>query len=72
MGGKTGEVLEVVIVLLVLLPLALEAVSPVTVVSAPLAIVADIEAWVHLGQGIHAQDLVDLPECQQPQSKLGT
>lgn len=62
--------LETVVVLLVLFALPLEAVVPVAVVAATLAAVADVEAGVHLRQGVHAQNLVDLPEGQQPQGEL--
>lgn len=62
--------LETVVILLVLLAFALEAVVPIAVVAATLAAVAHIEAGVHLWEGVHAQNLVDLTERQQPQRKL--
>lgn len=62
--------LETVVVLLVLFALPLKAVVPVAVVAAALAAVAHVEAGVHLRQRVHAQNLVDLPEGQEPQGKL--
>lgn len=50
------------VVLLVLLPLGLEAVCAIAVVASALAIVAHVEAGIHLGQRVHSQDFVDLPE----------
>lgn len=58
--------LETVVVLLVLFALPLKAVVPVAVVAAALAAVAHVEAGVHLRQRVHAQNLVDLPESQEP------
>lgn len=62
--------LVTVVVLLVLLALALAAVYPVAVFASSFAVIAHVEARVHLGQRVHAQDLVDLAERKQAECKL--
>uniref|UniRef100_A0A0E9XGW1 Uncharacterized protein n=1 Tax=Anguilla anguilla TaxID=7936 RepID=A0A0E9XGW1_ANGAN len=67
-----GWALVAVVILLVLLALALAAVHAVAVLPPPFAVVAHVEARVHLGQRVHAQDLVDLAERKQPEGELST